>query len=105
MEGRGLRAGGRQPLPRPSGSPAALRQELFSALECLESLFGKACLKEKDLGPGGPGGGLAVSALLAWALLLTICPASELRKRLETYVSTGPRCMAAVTAGTAGAMG
>lgn len=59
--------------------------ELFSALECLESLFGKACLKEKDLGPGGPGGGLAVSALLAWALLLTICPASELRKRLETH--------------------
>ncbi|EPQ02819.1 Interferon-related developmental regulator 1 [Myotis brandtii] len=61
--------------------------ELYSALDCLESLFSKACLKEKDalvLG-SGPSSGLPVSALLAWALLLTICPASELKKRLETH--------------------
>ncbi|XP_008145408.1 interferon-related developmental regulator 1 [Eptesicus fuscus] len=54
--------------------------ELYAALECLEGLFSKAGLKDKD-----PGGGLPVSALLAWALLLTICPAGELKKRLETH--------------------
>lgn len=61
--------------------------ELYAALDCLEGLFSKASLKEKDalvLG-GGPSSGLPVSALLAWALLLTICPASELKKRLETH--------------------
>lgn len=61
--------------------------ELYAALDCLESLFSKAGLKEKDalvLG-SGPSSGLPVSALLAWALLLTICPASELKKRLETH--------------------
>lgn len=61
--------------------------ELYAALECLKSLFSKACLKEKDalvLG-SSPSSGLPISALLAWALLLTICPASELKKRLEMH--------------------
>ncbi|XP_015420257.1 PREDICTED: interferon-related developmental regulator 1 [Myotis davidii] len=61
--------------------------ELYAALDCLEGLSSKAGLKEKDalvLG-SGPSSGLPGSALLAWELLLTLCPASELRKRLETH--------------------
>ncbi|CAK6434767.1 unnamed protein product [Pipistrellus nathusii] len=65
--------------------------ELYAALDCLEGLFSRAGLKDKD----APGGGLPVSALLAWALLLTTCPACELRKRLETHFHKLPSLLSA----------
>lgn len=69
--------------------------ELCAALECLEGLFGQACLQDKG-GPGpGGGSGLPVRALLAWALLLTICPAGELRRRLETHFHQLPGLLSA----------
>ncbi|XP_015976482.1 interferon-related developmental regulator 1 isoform X2 [Rousettus aegyptiacus] len=58
--------------------------ELYSSLECLETVFTKSCLKEKDTRVAGSAG-LQVSALLAWTLLLTVCPVSEVKKRLELH--------------------
>lgn len=58
--------------------------ELYSSLECLETVFTKPCLKEKDTRVVGSAG-LQVSALLAWTLLLTVCPVSDVKKRLEMH--------------------
>lgn len=51
-------------------------------------MFTKSCLKEKDTRVVGsaPSAALQVSALLAWTLLLTVCPVSEVKKRLEMCV-------------------
>lgn len=51
----------------------------------METVFTKSCLKEKDTRVAGSAG-LQVSALLAWTLLLTVCPVSEVKKRLELCV-------------------
>lgn len=50
-------------------------------------MFTKSCLKEKDTRVVGsaPSAALQVSALLAWTLLLTVCPVSEVKKRLEMH--------------------
>lgn len=60
--------------------------ELFSTLECLESIFSKS-YKEKDTSVIGssPSTVLYISSLLAWTLLLTICPINELKKKLEMH--------------------
>jgi len=62
--------------------------ELYSTLECLESIFTKSYLKEKDTNVicSTPNTVLHISSLLAWTLLLTICPINEVKKKLEMYV-------------------
>uniref|UniRef100_A0A8C2VP48 Interferon-related developmental regulator 1 n=1 Tax=Chinchilla lanigera TaxID=34839 RepID=A0A8C2VP48_CHILA len=62
--------------------------ELYSTLDCLENVFTKSYLKDKD-GNGicsAPSTALHISSLLSWTLLLTICPISEV-KRLEILLS------------------
>ncbi|XP_047550393.1 interferon-related developmental regulator 1 isoform X1 [Lutra lutra] len=61
--------------------------ELYSTLECLESIFTKSYLKDKDTNVicSTPNTVLHISALLAWTLLLTICPISEVKKKLEMH--------------------
>ncbi|KAM7121140.1 interferon-related developmental regulator 1 [Molossus nigricans] len=67
--------------------------ELCSALECLESVFTKSGLREKDTGVigGSPAPGLCISSLLSWTLLLTICPVRELKAKLEMHFHKLPR--------------
>lgn len=62
--------------------------ELYSTLECLENIFTKSYLKEKDTNVtcSTPNTVLHISSLLAWTLLLTICPINEVKKKLELYV-------------------
>lgn len=61
--------------------------ELYSTLECLENIFTKAYLKEKDTNIicSTPNTVLHISSLLAWTLLLTICPINEVKKKLEVH--------------------
>lgn len=61
--------------------------ELYSTLECLESIFTKSYIKEKDTNVlcSTPSTVLHISSLLAWTLLLTICPISEVKKKLEMH--------------------
>ncbi|XP_054427346.1 interferon-related developmental regulator 1 [Pteronotus mesoamericanus] len=61
--------------------------ELYATLECLENIFTKAYLKEKDTNviSSSPNTVLYISSLLAWTLLLTICPISEVKKKLEMH--------------------
>nr|KAF6469598.1 interferon related developmental regulator 1 [Molossus molossus] len=67
--------------------------ELCSALECLENVFTKSGLREKDTSVIGssPAPGLCVSSLLSWTLLLTICPVRELKAKLEMHFHKLPR--------------
>lgn len=68
--------------------PVLTHQELYSTLQCLENIFTKSYLKEKDSNVicSTPNTALHISSLLAWTLLLTICPLSEVKKKLEMYV-------------------
>ncbi|XP_032131572.1 interferon-related developmental regulator 1 isoform X2 [Sapajus apella] len=61
--------------------------ELYSTLECLENIFTKSYLKEKDTTVvcSTPNTVLHISSLLAWTLLLTICPINEVKKKLEMH--------------------
>ncbi|XP_036897014.1 interferon-related developmental regulator 1 isoform X2 [Sturnira hondurensis] len=61
--------------------------ELYATLECLENVFSKSYLQEKDasLVRSSPNTVLHISSLLAWTLLLTICPISEVKKKLEMH--------------------
>ncbi|XP_032944301.1 interferon-related developmental regulator 1 [Rhinolophus ferrumequinum] len=60
--------------------------ELYSTLECLENLFTKSYVKEKDTAVcSAPSTALHISSLLAWTLLLTICPINEVKKKLEMH--------------------
>lgn len=57
-------------------------------MECLESIFTKSYQKERNQNgiSSTHNTGLYRSALLAWTLLLTICPMNEVKKKLEVYV-------------------
>ena len=54
----------------------------------MENVFSKSYLQEKDasLARSSPNTVLHISSLLAWTLLLTICPISEVEKKLEMCV-------------------
>nr|XP_013803136.1 PREDICTED: interferon-related developmental regulator 1 isoform X4 [Apteryx mantelli mantelli] len=62
--------------------------ELFSTMECLENIFTKAYQRDRDT--NGVSGThnivLHISALLAWTLLLTICPMNEVKKKIEMHL-------------------
>ena len=61
---------------------------MYSTLQCLENIFTKSYLKEKDTNVvcSTPTTALHISSLLVWTLLLTICPINEVKKKLEVYV-------------------
>ncbi|XP_064145867.1 interferon-related developmental regulator 1 isoform X3 [Loxodonta africana] len=66
--------------------------ELYSTLECLENIFSKSYLKEKDTNGicSTPNTVLHISSLLSWTLLLTICPINEVKKKLEMHLHKLP---------------
>lgn len=57
-------------------------------MECLESIFTKSYQKERNQNgiSSSQNTGLYISALVAWTLLLTICPMNEVKKKFEMYV-------------------
>ncbi|KAK2101591.1 Interferon- developmental regulator 1 [Saguinus oedipus] len=61
--------------------------EPYSTLECLENIFTKSYLKEKDTTVicSTPNTVLHISSFLAWTLLLTICPINEGKKKLDMH--------------------
>lgn len=64
-------------------------QELYSTMECLENIFTKAYQRDRDTNGVSSTHNtvLHISALLAWTLLLTICPMNEVKKKIEMWVS------------------
>uniref|UniRef100_A0A098LY02 Interferon-related developmental regulator 1 n=1 Tax=Hypsiglena sp. JMG-2014 TaxID=1550645 RepID=A0A098LY02_9SAUR len=66
--------------------------ELYLTMECLESIFTKSYQKERnqDVISSTHNTGLYISALLAWTLLLTICPMNEVKKKLEVHLHKFP---------------
>ncbi|KAL7982669.1 hypothetical protein Chor_010267 [Crotalus horridus] len=66
--------------------------ELYLTMECLESIFTKSYQKERNQNgiSSIQNTGLYVRALVAWTLLLTICPMNELKKKFEMYLHTFP---------------
>ncbi|XP_026568874.1 interferon-related developmental regulator 1 isoform X4 [Pseudonaja textilis] len=62
--------------------------ELYFTMECLESIFTKSYQKERTQNgiSSTHNAGLYISTLLAWTLLLTICPMNEVKKKLEIHL-------------------
>ncbi|XP_039177643.1 interferon-related developmental regulator 1 isoform X2 [Crotalus tigris] len=75
-----------------SASTQARQAELYLTMECLESIFTKSYQKERNQNgiSSIQNTGLYVRALVAWTLLLTICPMNELKKKFEMYLHTFP---------------
>ncbi|XP_038266531.1 interferon-related developmental regulator 1 isoform X1 [Dermochelys coriacea] len=69
--------------------------ELYSTMECLENIFTKFYQRERDANgiSSTHNTVLYVSALLAWTLLLTICPVSEVKKKLEMHLHKLPNLL------------
>ncbi|XP_077194618.1 interferon-related developmental regulator 1 [Paroedura picta] len=66
--------------------------ELYSTMECLENIFTKSYQKERNSDgiSSTQNTILHISALLAWTLLLTICPMNEVKKKLEMHLNKFP---------------
>ncbi|NXS00519.1 IFRD1 regulator, partial [Oxylabes madagascariensis] len=66
--------------------------ELYSTMECLENIFTKAYQRDRDTNGVSSTHNtvLHVSALLAWTLLLTICPMNEVKKKIEMHLHKLP---------------
>ncbi|KAG8142908.1 hypothetical protein E2320_006097 [Naja naja] len=66
--------------------------ELYFTMECLESIFTKSYQKERNQNgiSSTHNTGLYISTLLAWTLLLTICPMNEVKKKLEIHLHKFP---------------
>ncbi|ETE58325.1 Interferon-related developmental regulator 1, partial [Ophiophagus hannah] len=66
--------------------------ELYFTMECLESIFTKSYQKERNQNDisSTHNTGLYISTLLAWTLLLTICPMNEVKKKLEIHLHKFP---------------
>ncbi|XP_060100867.1 interferon-related developmental regulator 1 [Heteronotia binoei] len=66
--------------------------ELYSTVECLENIFTKSYQKERNSNgiSSTQNTVLHISALLAWTLLLTICPMNEVKKKLEMHLHKFP---------------
>uniref|UniRef100_A0A8C3IRJ2 Interferon related developmental regulator 1 n=1 Tax=Chrysemys picta bellii TaxID=8478 RepID=A0A8C3IRJ2_CHRPI len=69
--------------------------ELYSTMECLENIFTKWYQRESDTNgiSSTHNTVLHISALLAWTLLLTICPVSEVKKKLEMHLHKLPNLL------------
>ncbi|KFV59262.1 Interferon-related developmental regulator 1, partial [Gavia stellata] len=66
--------------------------ELYSTMECLENIFIKAYQRDRDANGVSSTHNtvLHISALLAWTLLLTICPMNEVKKKIEMHLHKLP---------------
>ncbi|KAM6436547.1 interferon-related developmental regulator 1 [Liasis olivaceus] len=66
--------------------------ELYLTMECLENIFIKSYQKDRNQNgiSNTQNTGLYISAFLAWALLLTICPMNEVKKKLEMHLHKFP---------------
>ncbi|NXW45811.1 IFRD1 regulator, partial [Nyctiprogne leucopyga] len=66
--------------------------ELYSTMECLENIFTKAYQRDRDANGVSSTHNtvLHISALLAWTLLLTICPMNEVKKKIEMHLHKLP---------------
>ncbi|XP_008947975.1 PREDICTED: interferon-related developmental regulator 1 [Merops nubicus] len=66
--------------------------ELYSTMECLENIFTKAYQRDRDTNGVSSTHNtvLHISALLAWTLLLTICPMNEVKKKIEMHLHKLP---------------
>ncbi|XP_075583934.1 interferon-related developmental regulator 1 isoform X1 [Pelecanus crispus] len=66
--------------------------ELYSTMECLENIFTKAYPRDRDANGVSSTHNtvLHISALLAWTLLLTICPMNEVKKKIEMHLHKLP---------------
>ncbi|XP_043824151.1 interferon-related developmental regulator 1 isoform X2 [Dromiciops gliroides] len=75
-----------------TASVQARQAELYSNMECLENIFTKSYHKEKDTNGicSTPNTVLHISSLLMWTLLLTICPFSEVNKKIEMHLHKLP---------------
>ncbi|XP_072276438.1 interferon-related developmental regulator 2 isoform X1 [Pyxicephalus adspersus] len=59
-------------------------EDLASSLSCLENVFTLLCSENNSIPASLQG--LVCCAIQAWALLLTICPASRIQKALESHL-------------------
>ncbi|KAM8973941.1 interferon-related developmental regulator 1 [Pelodytes ibericus] len=64
-------------------------EDLYTTMECMENVFTKQYHSEN----GTDCSALHIQALLSWALLLTICHASEVKKKLEIHILKLPRLL------------
>ncbi|CAI5785425.1 interferon-related developmental regulator 1 [Podarcis lilfordi] len=66
--------------------------ELYTTMECLENIFTKSYQNERNSNSisSTQNTVLHISALLAWTLLLTICPMNEVKKKLEMHLHKFP---------------
>uniref|UniRef100_K7FZ32 Interferon-related developmental regulator 1 n=1 Tax=Pelodiscus sinensis TaxID=13735 RepID=K7FZ32_PELSI len=71
------------------------KQELYSTMECLENIFTKSYPRERETNgiSSTHNTVLHIRALLAWTLLLTICPMSEVKKKLEMHLPKLPNLL------------
>ncbi|XP_075403525.1 interferon-related developmental regulator 2 isoform X2 [Tenrec ecaudatus] len=74
---------------------AADIQDLVSCLNCLESVFSRACGMRGCSAPVAPAGqhGLLCAALQAWALLLTILPSTHISHVLDRQLPRLPQLL------------
>lgn len=63
--------------------------DLYTTMECLENIFTK-CYQKDDWTNGCSSTSLHIHALLTWALLLTICPITDVKKKLEMHLHKLP---------------
>ncbi|XP_053318835.1 interferon-related developmental regulator 1 [Spea bombifrons] len=64
-------------------------EDLYTTMECLENVFTKQYHSEG----GSDCSALHIQALLSWALLLTICHTSEVKKKLDIHMHKIPRLL------------
>ncbi|KAM4676150.1 interferon-related developmental regulator 1 [Discoglossus pictus] len=62
-------------------------EDLYTTMECMENVFTKQYQSENG---GANCSALHIQALLSWALLLTICHTSEVKKKLEIHLHKLP---------------
>lgn len=65
-------------------------EDLYMTMECMENLFTKQYNSE---GGTDNASALHTQALLSWALLLTICHSSEVKKRIDLHLHKLPRLL------------
>ncbi|KAG8577608.1 hypothetical protein GDO81_010232 [Engystomops pustulosus] len=65
-------------------------EDLYMTMECMENLFTKQYHAE---GGTDNASALHIQALLSWALLLTICHSSEVKKKIDMHIHKLPRLL------------
>ncbi|XP_075065120.1 interferon-related developmental regulator 1 [Mixophyes fleayi] len=65
-------------------------EDLYATMECMENLFTKQCHSE---GGADNCSALHIQCLTSWALLLSICHTSEVKKKINIYLHKLPRLL------------